>query len=58
MLQEMRERDDMKKEWLKNWVNTELRELVRSDRDNIKNQMEAYADDLAKLEKTLLKLEE
>lgn len=37
MLQEMRERDDMKKEWLKNWVNTELRELVRSDRDNIKN---------------------
>ena len=58
MLEEMRERDAIKKEWLKNWVNTELRELVRADRDNIKNQMEAYADDLAKLEKTLLKLEE
>jgi hypothetical protein len=58
MLEQMRERDYFQKEWLKNWVNIELRELVRYDRDNVRNQLDLYSDDIQKLEKVLNKLEE
>lgn len=54
----MREKDFVKKEWLKNWVNIELTNLIRSDRDAVRNQMDVYGDAVTKLEKVLLKLHE
>jgi hypothetical protein len=54
----MREKDFVKKEWLKNWVNIELTQLIRSDRDAVRNQMDVYGDAVTKLEKVLLKLHE
>lgn len=51
----MKARDHAKSEWLKNWVNTEVHELMRRDRDDIRNHMEMYADDLQKLHKIIHK---
>eukprot|EP00347_Sterkiella_histriomuscorum_P003031 403365858 len=53
LLNMMRARDDAKKEWLKNWVNTEVHELMRRDRDDVRNHIEMYADDLQKLQKII-----
>lgn len=51
----MKARDGAKKEWLKNWVNTEAHELMRRDRDDVRNHIEMYADDLSKLSKIIEK---
>jgi hypothetical protein len=42
----MKARDNAKKEWLKGWVNTEVHELMRRDRDDVRNHIEIYSDDL------------
>lgn len=39
-------RDNAKKEWLNNWVNGEVHELVRKDRDDVRNHIELYSDDV------------
>lgn len=51
----MRARDNAKKDWLKNWVNTEVHELMRRDRDDVRNHIEMYSDDLQKLSKIIEK---
>lgn len=54
----MRARDDAKKEWLKNWVNIEVHELMRRDRDDVRNHIEMYSDDLQKLSKIIDKFQQ
>ena len=49
----MKARDNAKKEWLKNWVNTEVHELMRRDRDDVRNHIEMHSDDLTKLAKLI-----
>lgn len=51
----MRAKDGAKKEWLKNWVNIECHELMRRDRDDVRNHIEMYSDDLQKLSKIIEK---
>ena len=53
ILKMMRARDDAKKDWLKNWVNSEVHELMRRDRDDVRNHIEMYSDDLQKLSKII-----
>lgn len=53
----MKARDDAKKEWLKNWVNIEVHELMRRDRDDVRNHIEMYSDDLQKLSKVIDKFQ-
>jgi len=57
LLDMMRARDSAKKEWLKNWVSTEVFELMRRDRDDVRNHIEVYADDLAKLGRVIEKFQ-
>ena len=54
----MKSRDSIKKEWLKNWVNIEVHELMRKDRDDVRNHIEMYSDDLSKLSKIIEKFQE
>ena len=54
----MKSRDSTKKEWLKNWVNIEVHELMRKDRDDVRNHIEMYSDDLSKLSKIIEKFQE
>lgn len=49
----MSARDDAKREWLKTWVNIEVHELMRRDRDDLRNNIELYSDDLQKLSKII-----
>jgi len=51
----MSARDTAKKDWLKNWVNIETHELIRCDRDDVRNHIELYSDDLSKLSKVVQK---
>lgn len=53
----MKARDTAKKHWLKNWVNIEVHELMRRDRDDIRNHIEMYSDDLSKLSKIIEKFQ-
>ena len=55
MIDLMRTRDNAKKEWLKNWVNIEVHEFNRRDRDDVRNHIEMYSDDLSKLSKLIEK---
>jgi hypothetical protein len=48
-------KDDAKKLWLKNWVNSEVHDLMRRDRDDVRNHIELYSDDLQKLAKIIEK---
>jgi predicted PilT family ATPase len=57
ILNMMKARDDAKKDWLKNWVNTEVHELMRRDRDDVRNHIEMYSDDLQKLSKIIDKFQ-
>jgi hypothetical protein len=57
LLNMMKARDNAKKEWLKNWVNTEAHELMRRDRDDVRNHIEMYSDDLSKLSKIIEKFQ-
>ena len=58
LLEMMKSRDSIKKEWLKNWVNIEVHELMRKDRDDVRNHIEMYSDDLSKLSKIIEKFQE
>jgi len=51
----MQKRDQVRKEWVKNWVNVEVGEMQRRDRNDVRNQIEMYSEDLQKLNKVLLK---
>jgi hypothetical protein len=42
----MKARDTAKKDWLKSWVNIETHELMWRDRDDVRNHIEMYSDDL------------
>ena len=55
MLDMMKAKDSAKKDWLKNWVNGEVHELMRRDRDDVRNHIEMYSDDLNKLSKIIEK---
>lgn len=50
-----KEKDHAKKEWLKNWINLEVDELMRRDRDDVRNNIELYSDDLQKLNRIVEK---
>lgn len=54
----MKARDYAKKDWLKNWVNGEMFDLIRRDRDEIRNHIEMYSDDLQKLSKIIDKFQQ
>lgn len=58
LLTMLKARDWAKKEWLKNWVNSEVHTLMRRDRDDVKNHIQVYADDLQKLQKIIDKFGE
>jgi len=51
-------KDSAKTQWLKNWVNIEVFDLERKDRDEVRNQIDMYSEDLQKLNKIISKLEE
>jgi hypothetical protein len=51
----MKSKDDAKKDWLKNWVNSELHDLMLKDRVDVRNHIEIYSDDLSKLSKIIEK---
>lgn len=53
LLDMMRSKDGAKKEWLKNWVNIEVHDLMRRDRDDVRNQIEMYSEELQKLNKII-----
>jgi hypothetical protein len=53
----MKAKDDAKKEWLKNWADIEVTQLMRRDRDDVRNNIEMYSDDLQKLSKVIEKLQ-
>ena len=55
MLNIMKSKDNAMKEWIKNWVNIEAHELMRRDRDDVRNHIEMYSDDLSKLSKVIEK---
>ena len=50
-------RDEAKKEWIKNWVDSEIHGLMRRDRDDVRNHIELYSNDLQKLEKIIAKFQ-
>jgi hypothetical protein len=58
LLDMMKARDNAKKEWLKNWANIEVHELMRIDRDDVRNHIEMYSDDLQKLSKIIEKFQQ
>ena len=41
-----KDKDNAKKDCLKNWINNELHILMRKDRDGVRNNIELYSDDL------------
>jgi hypothetical protein len=49
----MSEKDNARKDWLKTWVNSEVYDLTRRDRDDVRNHIELYSDDLQKLTRTI-----
>jgi hypothetical protein len=53
-----KQRDQAKKEWMKSWVNVEVSDLMRRDRDDIKNMIELQSDDINKLRKVIEKFAE
>jgi hypothetical protein len=57
LLAMMKSRDSTKKDWLKNWVNIEVHDLMRRDRDDVRNHIEMYSDDLNKLSKIIEKFQ-
>lgn len=54
----MKAKDETKQKWLKNWANIEAQDLMRQDRDNVRNHIELYSDDLHKLSKVIEKLQD
>ena len=50
-------KDSSKKEWLKNWINIEVHDLMRRDRDDVRKNIELYSNDLQKLNKVIEKLQ-
>lgn len=58
MMELLKARDDAKKMWMKSWVNVEVHELMRRDRDDIRNHIEMQADDLQKLTRVIEKFKE
>jgi hypothetical protein len=53
----MSEKDNARKDWLKTWVNSEVYDLTRRDRDDVRNHIELYSDDLQKLTRTIEKFQ-
>jgi hypothetical protein len=49
----MKGRDEAKRLWMKNWVNGEVHDLMRRDRDDLRNHIEMHADDLQKFQKMI-----
>lgn len=42
----MADKDKVKSEWVSNWVQTEIYEQMRKDRDEVRNQVEGCQGDL------------
>ena len=57
LLDMMSSKDDAKKDWLKNWVNAEVHDLMLKDRVDVRNHIEIYSDDLSKLSKIIEKFQ-
>jgi Holliday junction resolvase RusA-like endonuclease len=53
----MSEKDNARKDWLKTWVNSEVYDLTRRDRDDVRNHIELYSDDLQILTRTIEKFQ-
>jgi hypothetical protein len=54
----LHDRDDAKREWLKSWVNVEVGDLMRRDRNDMRNHIEMNAADLDKLRRLIEKFKE
>ena len=48
-------KDSAKRQWLASWVSGEAHELLRRDRDDLRNHIEMHADDLHKLQRIIEK---
>jgi hypothetical protein len=56
LLRMMKSRDDAKKDWLKNFLNGELHQMLASDRHDLASHIKSQAGDLEKLAKVVAHL--
>ena len=52
----MRQRDEARRDWLKNWVDVEVGEFIRRDREDVRNHIEMYSEDVEKMNRVIDKL--
>lgn len=53
LLKMMKSRDDAKKDWLRNFLNGELHQMLASDRYDLQSHIKSQSADLEKLSKVV-----
>mmetsp|Transcript_7184 Transcript_7184/g.5458 ORF Transcript_7184/g.5458 Transcript_7184/m.5458 type:complete len:121 (+) Transcript_7184:1458-1820(+) len=53
IMKAMFQRDDAKRRWLQSWVQGEVADLARRDRDDMKNGIQMHNEDLEKMHRLL-----